>query len=283
MEKEKWLKLEAVKEFSIILVAFLMLHYIFKDIRIKLFLSALISLIYIINYKAYLKKNYMLYKHSRRFYLFALLLVFTTAFIKVLSTESIFYNQENLVYILGKNLKLGKLIYFVMCFVTPYIVIMSEPFSIMTGNLVFSTFWAFFLGYFGTILGIVSLFFIFRKKGDKYIKKLINNKQLSKYREFVARNEGLYLTILFVFPLLPDGVICAGAGLSDIKWEKFFVIAFLSKGLTVGVYSFFVDWLERNQLPISLWSIIGGIAAVYLVFLAHKRRRVRKSKEKGTD
>ena len=270
-------KMELLKEIAKDTISFILIFlfsdYIFINEKNKILFILIVAIFYIIHFIFFMREKKCISEKCSRLKSFMMPTVFMTALAVIIFKAYIMNDGTSLVVMLEQNLFMGKIIYFSLCFVTPYIIFMSEPFTIMTGNTVFSTFWAFALGYLGTIGGIISLFMLVRKKGNKYIKKLIKEKELEKYREFVGRNEGIYLAFLFVFPILPDGVICGGAGLSDIKWKKFVAIAFASKLFTVGVYTFFVDWLKKNSFPINMWSLAVGLGVVYLIYERYKKRK----------
>lgn len=73
--------------------------------------------------------------------------------------------------------------------------------------------------------------------GNKLVNKLVEPKQLEKYKKFVVKNETSVLIGLFILPILPDEVVCVGAGVSGVSFKKFISIAVLSKIVTVFAYS----------------------------------------------
>lgn len=270
-------KMELFKEILKDTVSFILIFffsdYIFTAKESRNLFLVVLAFFYIVHFVFFIRERKCISEKCSRLKPYMMPAVFALALAVIIFKAYVMNDGPSLVAMLEQNLFMGKIIYFSLCFVTPYIVFMSEPFTIMTGNTVFNTFWAFVLGYGGTIGGILSLFMLVRKKGNKYIKKLIKEKELEKYREFVGRNEGVYLAFLFVFPILPDGVICGGAGLSDIKWKKFMIIALVSKFFTVGVYTFFVDWLKKNSFPINMWSLAVGFGVLYLIYERYKKRK----------
>lgn len=275
MSKGKAIKVEVLKHVVVLVAVLLAMNYILVDmpIRMKTVIFIFLSSTYIGNYWAYLHNEEKLYRITKKisFYLVNFLLLITL--INIISTIAIFYDREALQNLLEQNLYLGKWIYFILSFFTPYIVIISEPLTVVTGNTVFNPFWGFTLGYLGNILGIFSLFMIFRKKGSKYIKRLIKEKDLEKYRKFVSRNEGVYLMVLFIFPILPDGVICGGAGLSDIKWKKFLAVAGISKVFTVLTYTFLVDRLKKVKLSMEIFSLLGVVIVIAILIKIYIKRK----------
>lgn len=63
---------------------------------------------------------------------------------------------------------------------------------------------------------------------------MVNN---IEFKNFVVKNEIVVLIGLFILPILPDEVICVGAGISGVSFKKFIIIAVLSKIITILAYS----------------------------------------------
>ncbi len=268
-------KKEILKHFILLSFVLFSLNHILVDTskNFKLAIATSLSLLYIGNYWAYLHNKDLIYKVTKKISFYLINFVVLITLINIVSTLAILFNQKVLESLLLKNLFVGKWIYFLLSFLTPYIVVISEPLTIMSGNTVFEPFYGFLIGYFGTILGIFSLFMLFRKKGDKYISRFIKEKDLAKYKNFVAKNESLILLALFIFPILPDGVICGGAGLSNIKWKKFFIISAISKGITVASYTLLVRWLEKIQIPLEIWGLLGIVMFILVIIKIYKHRK----------
>ncbi len=61
------------------------------------------------------------------------------------------------------------------------------------------------------------------------ISKLVDERKLEKFNKFIKKNEMLVILMLFVLPILPDEVICVGAGVAAINTYKFIGVAAISK------------------------------------------------------
>lgn len=107
------------------------------------------------------------------------------------------------------------------------------------------------------------------------ISKLVNQKQLFQYQKFAQKNETLILFVLFIVPILPDEIICIGAGLSKISIKKFLVIASLSKVLTSFIYAYSIELagllsLTTSQMIMSLSTVMIRIFVYTLTFRRFK-------------
>lgn len=127
---------------------------------------------------------------------------------------------------------LQRVIYFVVCFMQPIAMPIPEPVTVMAGSATFGAVQAALIGFLGTTLGIITMFFIGRLASDKFIKKIVNEKLLSKFNEYRSKHENSVLLFLFILPILPDEIICIGAGLAKINPYKFIIIATISKAIT---------------------------------------------------
>lgn len=165
---------------------------------------------------------------------------------------------------------LGKIIYFTICFLQPIILPLPEPVTITAGNVVFGKFIGFALGFLGTILGIVTMFIVSRIGSNKLKLNLISHKNLEKYNNLVAKNETFILLLLFIFPVLPDEIICIGAGLSPIKLKKFASIALISKFITIGTYSL-SSGIVKDILELGFGYQLIIIAVITIIFIALKK------------
>ena len=123
-------------------------------------------------------------------------------------------------------------IYFLTCFLQPIILPVPEPVTIMAGSATFGPSAGAFIGFLGTILGITTMFFLSRLASEKLIVRFINEKKIAKFNKYIEKNEVIMLLGLFILPILPDEVICIGAGLARINKTKFILVAIFSKLVT---------------------------------------------------
>lgn len=165
---------------------------------------------------------------------------------------------------------LGIGIYFTICYLQPIILPLPEPMTITAGSIVFGKYAAFLFGYTGTVLGIITMFFISRITNRILNLNIISEKNLVKYENLVKDNETFILISLFIFPILPDEVICVGAGLSPIKFRKFLVIALFSKLITVGLYSSSSGFVKQI-LELNLIYQVAIVFSLTVAFLGLKK------------
>ncbi|MGP4081209.1 TVP38/TMEM64 family protein [Pseudalkalibacillus sp. R45] len=175
--------------------------------------------------------------------------------------------------VLRANESSAKLIFFLICMVQPIILPIPEAVTIGAGSAVFGPFSAAILGFLGTIIGLITMFYIVRYGGQKLISKLVKEKHLDKYREYVGKNETAILVLLFIIPILPDEIICVGAGIGAVTFKKFFIIASIAKFFTSSLLAYSVHLAQLLPLtgPQLVFTCSVLLGTLYLTSLVVKK------------
>lgn len=117
----------------------------------------------------------------------------------------------------------------------------------------------------GTLMGIVVMFLVAKYLGRSVISKLVDEKKLEKFNEFIKKNETLVILMLFILPILPDEVICVGAGLAGIDAYKFIGIVALSKLVT----SFSLSY-SLKLITFDIKTVMVGTVLIMIAVLVNK-------------
>lgn len=154
-----------------------------------------------------------------------------------------------------------QIIYFIICFLQPIILPFPEAVTIMGGSTILGPLKGATIGFLGTILGIIVMFFIAKFVRRSVINKIVDDKKLDKFNRYIQKNETLIILMLFILPILPDEIICIGAGLAKMNAYKFIGIAVISKLVTSIslAYSLELIKFDKNLVIISIILIIGVI------------------------
>lgn len=154
-----------------------------------------------------------------------------------------------------------QIIYFIICFLQPIILPFPEAVTVMGGSTILGPFKGAAIGFMGTILGIIVMFFIAKFARRSIINKIVDDKKLDKFNRYIQRNETLIILMLFILPILPDEVICIGGGLAKMNTYKFIGIAAISKLVTSISLSYSLELIkiDKNLITISIILIIGII------------------------
>lgn len=203
----------------------------------KIALTGVLTLFYILLLHSQFAKEQRNYNLFKKTIMYVFIFISICTLITLISSAIVLIHSKGLESVLKRNSSLGKLIYFFICFLQPIILPMPEPVTIMAGSAVLGSAYGFIIGISGTIIGIITMFWMAKAGGNKLVNKFVEPKQIEKYKKFVIKNEIVVLIGLFILPILPDEVICVGAGISGISFKKFIVIAVLSKIITILAYS----------------------------------------------
>ncbi|WP_195430387.1 VTT domain-containing protein [Clostridium sp. D46t1_190503_E9] len=181
----------------------------------------------------------------------------------ILSKIGDILDKSTLINILIKYKEKSMLIYFLVCFLQPIILPLPEPVTIMVGSLILGETKGAVIGFLGTILGIISMFLFSRYASQKLIKKMVNSKKIEKFNEYIKKNETLIILLLFILPILPDEVICIGAGIGKFNGYKFITIAIISKLITAFTLSYSIELFSFN--PLSILIIVAIIILTIII------------------
>ncbi|HRY13785.1 MAG TPA: VTT domain-containing protein [Syntrophomonadaceae bacterium] len=175
--------------------------------------------------------NYIIYYFAAIYFL--IILIFYVTNLMVL------FNYQDLVKVLDQNSDHALLIFMGICFLQPILLPLPEPFTIMAGSAVLGPWKAFIGSYVATTLGIITMFSITRLGGLSIRKRKGNDKALRRYYQYVDKYGQWILIFLLVFPILPDEIICLGAGLSSMSFRRFVPIILIAKIFSSYMLSYF--------------------------------------------
>lgn len=97
--------------------------------------------------------------------------------------------------------------------------------------------WPSFLLTWGAVtLGSVIVFALARVLGQRFVGQFVSDKLSEKYLDVIRRKRDVFLALAFLFPFFPDDILCILAGLTDISFKRFFLLAVLARpwGLLVA-------------------------------------------------
>ncbi|PEL08047.1 TVP38/TMEM64 family protein [Bacillus sp. AFS017336] len=185
-------------------------------------------------------------------------------------------NSYGIERILTDHITTAKLLFFLICLFQPIILPLPEAITIPAGSAVIGPFSGAAIGFLGSTLGIVIMYFLARLGGYKLVSKLVKEKHLKKYQEYVLKNETIILTLMFIVPILPDEIICVGAGISKVSFKKFVVIAAISKLITSSLLSYSVYLAKVFSLTTSQIALMSSILLACILSLSFIIKRLIK-------
>ena len=205
------------------------------------------------------QRNFLRVNRAIIFYLGAILLLVLAIF--YITKMVVFTDMYGFEGLLKEQLKAAKYIFFFISFAQPILLPIPEAVTIPGASAVFGPAAAAAIAFLGTMLGIATMFFAARYGGRKFISKLIKEEQLIKYQKYVSNNETVIMFLLFVIPILPDEIICVGAGIGQVSPKRFFMVASVSKFITAILLAYSLQFAEMfsitgSQLMIAFSAII---------------------------
>ena len=128
--------------------------------------------------------------------------------------------------------------------------------------------WPSFLLTWGAVaLGSAVVFGLARLLGQKFACQFVGGKLSEKYLDLIRRKRDVFLLLAFLFPFFPDDLLCILAGLTDISFRRFFLLAALARpwGLLVACM------VGSATVSIPWWGmVLLGAAGLAVVLLAMK-------------
>jgi uncharacterized membrane protein YdjX (TVP38/TMEM64 family) len=132
----------------------------------------------------------------------------------------------------------------------------------LAGGVMFGPVAGFLLSAAGMIAGSLAAFYLARLLGQRFVIKLVGQKQFDKYGGAFTRKAKLTLFLMFLVPFFPDDALCLLAGLSALPVGVFLVLLIARLPATA-----ITALIGGGALAFSLWQWI-VIGAVSLLVIA---------------
>jgi len=152
--------------------------------------------------------------------------------------------------------------------------ILQIPSLIVTiaGSLIFGKWTAFFLSFISIMIGSLIMFWVGRKGGKKFLYWLADKESADKWIEKMTNGKYVFF-LMMMFPLFPDDILCAVAGVTNMSFSFFFWTNVLARGIGIACAVFFGS---GSVIPFSGWGLLvwGAIfiviAALFYFSIKHK-------------
>lgn len=159
------------------------------------------------------------------------------------------------------------LVFFLIQLVSVILAPIPSNITAMAGALIFGTLPAFLMTAGAVALGSAVTFQLARLLGQPFVQRFVEKRYLEKYSELISRKRDSFLFLAFLFPFFPDDLLCIMAGLTDIPFRRFFLLAALARpwGLLVACA------VGGSALYIPPWGmVLLGVGGLSVFFLAMK-------------
>ena len=134
----------------------------------------------------------------------------------------------------------------------------------LAGLLVFGKLKAFVLSFIAIMIGSIIMFWIGRKCGRKFINFLVSEENANKWVQKMSNGKYLFF-LMMIFPLFPDDILCAVAGVTDMTFKFFFWTNVIARAIGISCVVFFGS---GAIIPFTGFGLlIWGFVAVLIVLL----------------
>ena len=148
-------------------------------------------------------------------------------------------NPEALQALLKQAGWAGPLLFMILQVVQVVIPVIPGGVSSAIGVLAFGPFWGFVYNYIGLVAGSILAFWLVRRYGQPFLKKITAPETYDKYIGWLDKGkkfDWLFAAAIFL-PCAPDDILCMIAGLTKMSYAKFVTIIVLGKPLALIAYS----------------------------------------------
>lgn len=123
----------------------------------------------------------------------------------------------------------GELVFFGLQLMSTILAPIPSNVTAAAGGLLFGFPRGFLITIAAVVLGSCTTFSLARLLGQKFAQSFVSRKLSARYLEIIQRKRDSFLVLVFLFPFFPDDMICILAGLTDIPFRRFLVIALLTR------------------------------------------------------
>ena len=173
-------------------------------------------------------------------------------------------SQEKLGEYIARCAPWSHLAYFGIQLVSVVVAPIPSNLTAAAGAYLFGLWPSFLLTWGAVALGSAIVFGLARALGQQFAGQFVSEKLSGKYLDVIRRKRDVFLALAFLFPFFPDDILCILAGLTDISFRRFFLLAVLARpwGLLVACM------VGSATQSIPLWGMAllgaGGLAAFLL-------------------
>ena len=176
-------------------------------------------------------------------------------------------SQEALGEYIARCAPWSHLAYFGIQLVSVVVAPIPSNLTAAAGAYLFGLWPSFLLTWGAVTLGSVIVFALARVLGQRFVGQFVSDKLSEKYLDVIRRKRDVFLALAFLFPFFPDDILCILAGLTDISFKRFFLLAVLARpwGLLVACM------VGSATLAIPWWGMaLLGAAGLAVFLLAMK-------------
>lgn len=176
-------------------------------------------------------------------------------------------SAEGLQEYIRRSAPYSHLTFFLLQFLSVVLAPIPSNISAAAGGVLFGTWPSFWLTFGAVMAGSLLVFWLARVLGRDFADRLVSRKLSDRYQDVIRAKTDIFLLLAFLFPFFPDDVLCILAGLTEIPFRRFALIALCARpwGLL------FASALGGASLRLPLWAMVPiGLAGLALFLLGMK-------------
>jgi uncharacterized membrane protein YdjX (TVP38/TMEM64 family) len=200
-----------------------------------------------------------------------LLLIITLLFV-ILKILNLDIDSKDIQTYVNSFGKLAPIIYIIIFALVP-LTLFPDSIIAIAGGLIFGLVKGYIYTAIGAILGATLSFYISRKLGRNFVKKLTKEK-LDNVEEMINSNGFFIIFMLRLIPLFPFDIISYGSGLTSVKYKDFILATFL--GTIPGILVFTnIGAQSVNMGSGSFYVSIGALVLLFIISMVLKNKFIK--------
>ena len=180
----------------------------------------------------------------------------------------LFSERERIQRVVDGAGPLAPLAYMLLLAVQAVLAPLPAPAVAVAGGFIFGTFKGFVLTWLGALLGGTICFGLSRAFGRRFVHE---SERMGRLDAYVERHGALVVFVLRLIPLVSFDAISYAAGLSGMRFDKFFLATAL--GMAPGTFAFV--YLGGASPGPGLYAVLGALAVLAVAAYIYFRRRLR--------
>ena len=177
-------------------------------------------------------------------------------------------SQEKLGEYIARCAPWSHLAYFGIQLVSVVVAPIPSNLTAAAGAYLFGLWPSFLLTWGAVALGSAIVFGLARALGQQFAGQFVSEKLSGKYLDLIRRKRDVFLALAFLFPFFPDDILCILAGLTDISFKRFFLLAAIFRPW--GLLAACMVGSATVSIPWWGMALLGGLGlAVFLLAMKY--------------
>lgn len=139
--------------------------------------------------------------------------------------------------------------------------------------IIFGPLKAFVICFIGLVIGSIIMFYIGRFGGINIMKWIVGETKAKHYTSLLGKGKYM-LPIFMLVAVVPDDILCASAGLSNINFGYFLVVVMATRAIDLAFTCFVGTHAVQSTLGIVLLCVFIVIAIIISIIVTKKQHQL---------